>query len=61
MEELIEQKCEEKLEYVQNELGNLIDKADDLENRSRRNNLRFEGSPKKRRIRKKHELKQKKK
>ena len=61
MEELIEQKCEEKLEYVQNELGNLIDKADDLENGSRRNNLRFEESPKKRRIRKKHELKQKRK
>ena len=43
--ERTEMRREEKLEYIQNELGNLIDKADDLENRSRRNNLCFEGIP----------------
>lgn len=45
VEELYKQKCEIKLEHVQNELENLRDKADDLENRSRRNNLCFEGIP----------------
>ena len=59
--ERTEMRREEKLEYIQNELGNLIDKADDLENRSRRNIVALKGSPKKRRIRKKHRPKQKRK
>ena len=45
VQELREQNCKEKLRNIQNELENLTDKADDLENRSRRNNLCFEGIP----------------
>ena len=41
--DLKELNCQDRLQSLEENLGSLIDKTDDLENRSRRNNLCFEG------------------
>ena len=43
VEDLKKINCKERLQNFQNNVCSLFDKVDDIENRSRRNNLRYEG------------------